>query len=1077
MPNFCVSESHPVCTPTHNTGGKLKSALKYQPQKECGKDSTEINPSFQGAKMNLLRELFLSHDSRSAFYQTFLISLKQAMKSVRLGEASMRLSLFNDGDTLHNADSLDHLGSRTSLLLQPPAFATSVQGPLFGIPGCSIGDESVEEPSPTWSRQFHSSFTVHGVMTSWVGAVCTGAGLPWPTIRVSESVSSFVSLVVSAVIPGLLSLLDSDLQPSIDHVSSSNETSGAVHFTMFDSNQPSEEQPHTASGSEDPHIPVPDRPEDRPMKYYFQPLVTSILRTLVQFLRGGASHAEFDGVLVQIQEVVAGAEDDLSGVTSVAGCISSCLLLRSLCHLLTQLFRDRFSVSVYEDVETLDKTANNNFATLAAELVKHYYSAICVLSENVVDLSIVHGDQLVSEIALYTYNGVDLDPPAVRFSKFLRNLWKVVSQTCPSGLARQILAQVSAKCLSYAVQLFTLPDFLESTTDADRLKTDLLILLDTATFCLFACSETTAEVIGDGLMSGDISLLHWSATLLAQTLICRFMPNDVWDRVHGDGFYENLVKDGRPFAYASSNWLCFARPSLFTDVPISLVRERGQQTELEIEWELFEHGAHFDPIRLLSLLTSWDAKLSVDILTAPQLHAFHDLTEESDTAVRIFFAIFRICSLIPELDSFHSTVLLTVYSNSIQGATQPSTIDADSADLTALDHWPVWFRALLKLLDQQPINKLWESFHSLVQRHVFSDEFFSETCLLLTEGQSPAFLLSHHQPKRCSCWNTMFPSGQLPCGCEIPMPPRLDQISRLLRRSDDDTDTAADQPTLSKQQQARQLKLHRERTIGSYAFYYSQGGHLLCAWQELACDLIRSIIIALSTGLLLALSSLEKVLMDAQAHSSASPRLQGGCLSTHLLLAALLNRIRNAARQESMTSIQLLQHLVLWEYLCGLIEASDREEADDEVADCKKRMLSYLEDLPNSLNESPEPADSTFAGRRFKLGQYVRTVQDHALPDLCFLHKFFKANVPWIRSLINRWRATESTTGAEIGPKLRDLDLVADDSDVPYSSAASYQELNWEHLSLVNIGLTKDTVRKLRDNQPDSSSERSSLET
>ncbi|CAH8549514.1 unnamed protein product [Dicrocoelium dendriticum] len=88
---------------------------------------------------------------------------------------------------------------------------------------------------------------------------------------------------------------------------------------------------------------------------------------------------------------------------------------------------------------------------------------------------------------------------------------------------------------------------------------------------------------------------------------------------------------------------------------------------------------------------------------------------------------------------------------------------------------------------------------------------------------------------------------------------------------------------------------------------------------------------------------------------------------------------------------------------------------------------------------------------------------------------FFKANVLWIQSLVNRWRANESN-GAEVRTQLHDPDLSADNSDVPIPLAASYQELNWEQVKLISSGLTKVTIRQLSDNLPDSSSERSTFE-
>ncbi|KAA3676424.1 uncharacterized protein DEA37_0000049, partial [Paragonimus westermani] len=898
-------------------------------------DATDDADLTRHSCINLAQEFLHSKVFRNTFTEAFVNGFKLAVASVQISTSPMQLNL--TGPIAVGVTNVpypaDATGSRLSLLLQTPVFSTSGHGPLFGFPGNTVVEKATEEvTSSTWGQQFHSSFTVQSAMSSWVGAVGTGAGLPFPVIRVSEashhvkttfiafsfsSVSRTVSFIVSAVLPALLSLIETDLHfnpdiyisPGLHETDDSSpdaadqKCKGSVQLTkesVTGSNHEPDETSHT----------FPTENRDSDVVESFRSLVISVLNILLRFLDcKPLGKSDSGGVADQIFRVVLDSEENSAGMERIALCISDCLLLRSLCHLITSLFRNQFKISTSLVAEQLGFPVSDDLSTQMMEAAKQYDSSIRVLSEHLVDLSLIRGERLVTQSVLHEPGLSSLTgagPISVTSSSFvalyhhLAELWHLVSHTCPAGLARQIMAHVSAQGLLSAFQVSCTKTFLDSTAS----ESDLRLLLRTAEFCLFTCSETTAEVVGIGQLPGDIGLLHSVATSLSQVLVCRHMPPHVWNK-----------------------------------------RDLREQTELEIEWELFASSHHFDPIRVLNvrgsyngrmfctcmdLITLSEAKLSVNILSSTKLSDFTNSDNELRMATNVFTALFRMCSLMPGLESFHSIVLIAVCSNS-ELRLQPWTIETDSSDLSVRNNWPVWLRAIFRLLSE-PLEKLWDTFKDLVQRHVNTDESLSKESVGRELHQSPETYFVNHKPRPRIIWNQLFPSGLLPCGCEPPIPAQLGSWKIPANCTTVEAEGLSEKPR-SKRQQATRAKYQQEQLIGNYVSYYARSGYIHHAWSELACDLVRSVVVALPTGIQLALSPLEELLVGASSDFSntTAHKLRGGSLWTHIILASLKCRILDDFEDIPNTvsnerQIARFQHLVLWEHLCSILEDDEENE-------------------------------------------------------------------------------------------------------------------------------------------------------
>ncbi|OON17445.1 hypothetical protein X801_06716, partial [Opisthorchis viverrini] len=965
------------------TASKLKGVLKNQrePCAATAQDESARADTRFSYKLNWPRHL-----SNSEFANMFNIlfhrSLRRRIAMVTVGSDPKELDLSGVDQPVDGGDSSASLDSSViSLLLQVPLFATSLHGPLFGNVGCSIVDEHSDElpaAKGEQTQQFYYGFTSRSTTGSWMGAVGTGAGLPYPSICVSKSTSDFVSFVISTVTPVLISMMEADLQNPIAY----NISHLLEHLTL---SPPDKETPPVVSS---PGYPITSNfandSERETEENSFRSIVLDALGTLLHFLSGHQTSTSEDevgtGIMVQIGNIVlsTGSDEEARNLERLALCMSDCLLLRSLCNVLVAVFVNKFKIPISSMSDSLNLLTSDDVSSQLTELMKQYDYAIRALSEHLVDLSIQHGEHLANELMECQQHTVDqslidhLTPEtsALLIYRHLSDLWGLVSKTCPAGLARQIMAHVSGQCLHSVAQLITTGEFLTSTDQRSGLKSDLWTLMKTAEFCLLVSSETVSEVIGVGQLPADVSLIHGVATLLTQTFVCQYMPDTVWDRIHLGGFYKGLETDKTDFLFALSNWLRFTNPALFPELPCVLLQTRRDQTELEIEWELFTHGHHFDPVRLVNLLTLSEAKLSLNMLThvsspkffsiskeeynlacrlflalfricslVPGLHSFpttlltriYSGYEEYNLACRLFLALFRICSLVPGLHSFPTTLLTRIYSGE-----KSWTIGACSSDSSLPECWPPWFRAILQLL-ADPITRIYNAFEVLVRRHVSLDEALAaDTLITDSKHRPPAAIFQGHQPLQRSFLINIFPSGELPCGCSVPHPIPLGPQGLDTTLADEGHN---DNPSLSKRQQATQKKL-QELKIGSYDSYYTHTGYIREAWRSLAVDIVHCVIFSVPASILSAFVAIEEMIV--QSPSEKVIPFRGGSLAIHFFLAGLLLRVFD---ENENAEIRRLQRLVLWEHLCSLFEAPEGQE--QEVMECKKRMTAHLENLLN----------------------------------------------------------------------------------------------------------------------------------
>ncbi|CAH8558162.1 unnamed protein product [Heterobilharzia americana] len=973
-----------------------------------------------------------------------------------------------------------------NMLLQTPVFATSAHGPLFNVSDISISDFWCHRDRNILEEQFNPGFTTQNMLCSWGGAVGTAAGLPMPQIYISSSLQTFIAFSLEVLLPMILNLLQVDTDDK-QSKSQSNKNQN------LNSNSDNEKDILNKNQS------LSDSNDDNP-----QLLILSIINLLLTILNGhgintsikcgdddddadttvnnGSSSTEFVGLTAQLSTITLSVDWDLSGIERLAICISDCLSLRAFCSLLASVFQkpneSLFKISKFN--------GQDEIASLFLGCVKEYDVSIRLLSEQITDISLVYyykigftiGEDLkcFNELKLLLPNHLKLQPlqsvlpsesnienlskPIHLMWFILSNIWSILIQTCPSGLARQIMAHVSSKILESAVQQLHITKT-KSDIDHFQFRDGLWFVLGIAKFSLYRSAETISEVLGLGNLSVELNTIHTTALLTAQMLISCYTPKDLWNKLHEEGFYSQVSGDkNKTFDFSLSNWLRIADPALFQDIPIHLMKEQPQQTELEIEIKLLSASAHFDPVRIISLLTSWNYKISLLILESPYLNESMNLltTESKLVARQVFIAISRILDAVPEYADFLGKVIETAV---------PRSETNKLFSRTKLNHeeWPLWFTVLVELMTE-PLERVWIHFKELKQQRLEEDESFQDHNLRDKLNENPEVIFANYTPKRRAYWNVLFPSNQMPCGCSLPEPFHFNNTKRLYKCSSNTIDNSdgSTSTTSTKQQSNITLKLESEQETSNYLNYYQKGGCSKEAWFELVYDIIRLPVINCSAGIQLALAKINDIAMmtkDKQIEHSqkinndSSNLFFGQHFAIHLVVLFLNYRIHQEIERklfngeyenQEKSAIERLQYLILLEYLCSLLDVNDENE---EIHACKRRTKSFLEERKSegSDSESFIPGNSS---KIFKNVQNLRFVQHKALPDLFFMHEFLYANTMWINELIQS-RRISGKSPTQSNPCFQ-LDETFNPS-VYFQLNDSTEEINWEKVYCINVGL------------------------
>ncbi|CAI2730667.1 unnamed protein product [Schistosoma spindalis] len=992
-----------------------------------------------------------------------------------------------------------------NILLQTPVFATSVHGQLFNPSDLCFSDFWYHKNKNILDEQFNPGFTTQNMLCSWNGAVGTGAGLPMPKIHISKSLQAFIAFNLEILLPMILNLLQIDINEQQSKSQSNNQENSNNNSEKFDDDLNNSQ--------------YADNLNDDSLRL----LISEVINVLLTILNGHGLNKsfsvditdnsatennenkndtmEFVGLTAQLSTITLSVDWDLSGIEKLALCISDCLSLRALCSLLASIF-DRENEF---PVKSFKFNGQHNVTSLFFGCAKEYDVSIRLLSEQITDISLVYYynigftiDEdlnylnkiklllLPDQFKLQSNQSIldaqsdikHLSKPIQSIWCILSNMWSILIQTCPGGLSRQIMAYVSSKLLESAVQQLDVSKINSGLDFSMQFRDELWLILGIAKFALYRSAETISEVLGVGNLSVELNTIHTTGLLTTQMLLSCYTPRHLWEKLHENGFYSQIVENtNKTFDFSLSNWLAIVDSTLFYNIPIHLMKEHPRQTELEIEVELFSVSGHFDPVKIISLLTSWNYKLSLLILETLYANQSTDILTDKEKLVakQLFISILRILDAIPEYTDFFGKVVELVII--------PGSEKCKLSSRTLLNHeeWPLWFDALVQLL-AEPLERVWIRFKELKDQRLEEDESFHDYKLVDKLNENPTNVLINYTPKRRVYWDHLFPSGYMPCGCLLPEPFSFSNIKQAHKctspitdinrdsNNDNENNNNSGNTNISANSSAKhQLKItskfELEEEIGNYVNYYQKCGCSQEVWFELAYDIIRLPVINCSAGLQLALTKIndffittienQSVECSEQIKINNNNPFDGQHFAIHLVILFLNYRIHeeiktktlnNEYKTQQQSAVEQLRYSILLEYLKSLLNVNDESE---EIYACKKRVRSFLTERNNDVNDSESfiPGNSS---RIFKNIQNLRFVQHKALSDLFFMHEFLHANTTWINELIRNERQCYKTL-MHNKPyfKLDELFI----PNVSIKLIDSIEEINWEKIHCINVGL------------------------
>ncbi|CAH8589831.1 unnamed protein product [Schistosoma rodhaini] len=1096
---YTVDTRHHSCSPLESH--KPKSALKKPSDTSTIPEKVNIS---REAEMILREPVYTMNKSlMKCLIHATLQTLQDYASQLQFGcnptAIDFMMSSKTDLSQCENNLNIEYYNC-LNILLQTPVFATSVHGQLFNPSDLCFSDFWYHKNQNILDEQFNPGFTTQNMLCSWNGAVGTGAGLPMPRIYISKSLQAFIAFNLEILLPMILNLLQTEINEQQSKSQSDNRENSNNNFEKSDDDLNNRQ--YTDNLNDDS----------------LRPLIFEVITVLLTILNGHGLNkssnvdvtdnsatennenkndtVEFVGLTAQLSTITLSVDWDLNGIEKLALCISDCLGLRALCSLLASIF-DRENEF---PVKSFKFNGQHNVTSLFFGCAKEYDVSIRLLSEQIIDISLVyyynigftieedlnyldklkllllpHQFKLQSNKSILgTQSDIKhLSKPIQSIWCILSNIWSILIQTCPGGLSRQIMAHVSSKILESAVQQLDVSKINSGLDFSMQLRDELWLILGIAKFALYRSAETISEVLGVGNLSVELNTIHTTGLLTSQMLLSCYTPRHLWEKLHEKGFYSQIAENtNKTFDFSLSNWLAIIDSNLFHDIPIHLMKEYPRQTELEIEVELFSVSGHFDPVRIISLLTAWNYKLSLLILESLYANQSTDIltNKEKLVAKQLFISMLRILDAIPEYTDFLGKVVELVII--------PESEKCNLSIRKLLNHeeWPLWFDALVQLL-AEPLGKIWIRFKELKDQRLEEDESFHDYKLVDKLNENPTNVFINYTPKRRVYWDHLFPSGYMPCGCLLPEPFSFNNIkqshictSSITDINRDNNNNNGDTNISTNSSTRHQLKItskfELEEEIGNYANYYQKCGCSQEVWFELASDIIRLPVINCSPGLQSALTKINDFFITLTKNQSVecleqintnnnSNSIDGQHFAIQLVILYLNYRIHDEIKTKSLNNeyktqqqsvIEQLQYSILLEYLKSLLNVNDESE---EINACKKRVRSFLSERINDVNDS-ELFIQGNSSRIFKNIQNLRFVQHKALLDLFFMHKFLHANTTWISELIRSQRQYYKTS-IHSKPNFQ-----LDESFIPNVDIKlidSIEEVNWEKIHCINVGL------------------------
>ncbi|VDN97482.1 unnamed protein product [Rodentolepis nana] len=380
--------------------------------------------------------------------------------------------------------------------------------------------------------------TISTACTSWLSSVGAGVGLPINGLLFNSGIADLCELIMDKLLPIALSFVMSS---------------------------------------------------DRDISNPFDDIVLALFRPLMTFFSGELVNGDEQspGLALKIVDIMVGEEDFTNSETvkkhieKISLCISDILVLRTLCEILCSALQDTNLTAINGRSITSSDYLDEVILQLT-QSGKQFDSIIRQLGDRIAEVAIGHSkffcldtsskrsfDELLEALNTEYYDHSTLSTEEAqdelsleKWSCFMDEIWKTTSSAVPAGLTRQIYARIVSEVLKFVAQKVA-NQHLSTSNEISDMSDFIWGALKTTHKLIFRCADSESEILGHGLLSNDLQNIHCSALMLTQCLIVIGGPNEIINRLHGEGFYSGLENGVFRVSFNPNNWLKIVDPERF----------------------------------------------------------------------------------------------------------------------------------------------------------------------------------------------------------------------------------------------------------------------------------------------------------------------------------------------------------------------------------------------------------------------------------------------------------------------------------------------------------------------------------
>ncbi|KAL5966247.1 hypothetical protein TSMEX_006019 [Taenia solium] len=542
-------------------------------------------------------------------------------------EACASTKLADAPCTVKFSGKADTNSSVQFLLLYMRYFASASFG-KFLTPDVSITNEFADRTQATIST----------ACTAWLSSVGAAVGLPTSGLLLSSSVGHLCEIVLDKLLPMTLAFVMS---------------SDAKHGESF------------------------------------ADIVLAFFNPLINFLSGSTENGNLAHQIVEI--MVGGgnfpcANDVQKHLERMSSAITDLLVLRTLCEILCLVLQDTNLTMVHGKSPNVNDFLEEIVLTLT-QFGKQFDSIVRQLADRITEVGIQHSKFVCNDTS--SYQPVEKLLKALSMGEFDATASADKGLEVGLSLARQMYTRVAAETLVHIVHVVANATL----ANDDEVKIMMSFIWSTLREThqlIFRCVETEAEILGQGLLSSDLQIIHSSGLMLTQCLVVFGAPMEIIHKVHSNGFFSGLRNGLFSVSFEPSNWLKIIDPHRFC-------QSSKEAQELLVMFRHFGSNPYFDPFTFFD-----NGRLLKPLLHSPSWVNSEQSGSDRESIFAVYKACFELFAIADFTNDCYGNILTPLFE---------SAKDIDILSIESSSPYPVWFEAFIDFIadSMQPIfTKLYD---------------------------------------------------------------------------------------------------------------------------------------------------------------------------------------------------------------------------------------------------------------------------------------------------------------------------------------------------------------------------------